>query len=230
MCIRDRDKVLQEHAEKRLQAIKEFTEFGSGFKIAMRDLEIRGAGNLLGPEQHGHMEAVGYETYCQLLDEAVREIKGEKIPAKVFSEDTIVDVSLNAFLPSTYIESEASRIEMYRKIANIRSEEEALDVRDELMDRFGDIPKESLNLIEVALIKTFAAKAGISKVSFNNGTATYFFSSPERFNLQAISKLVMAYARRVLVNASNSPYFTLKINSKNEGEIVKEIKEALKNL
>ena len=222
-----KDRVLPEQAEKRLQAIKEFTEFGAGFKIAMRDLEIRGAGNLLGPEQHGHMEAVGYETYCQLLDEAVREIKGEKIPTKVKTEETVIDISLNAFLPAAYIEAEATRIELYRKIAIIRDDEDALDVRDELLDRFGDIPKEALHLIDVALIKSFAARAGISKVSFATGTATFFFRAPDQFDFQAISRLVSAYTRRILVNASNAPYFTLKINARSEAEIVKEIKDCL---
>ncbi|MEI6131840.1 MAG: transcription-repair coupling factor [Bacillota bacterium] len=225
-----KDRVLAEQAEKRLQAIKEFTEFGSGFKIAMRDLEIRGAGNLLGPEQHGHMEAVGYETYCQLLDEAVRELKGEKIASKTTDDETVIDISLNAFLPERYIEAEATRIEMYRKIAIIRTDADALDVCDELMDRFGDIPKEALNLVEVALIKAFASKAGISKVSFEAGTATFSFSRAERFNLETISRLVSKYARRILVNASNNPYFTLKINSRNNDEIVNDIKEALKTL
>ncbi len=225
-----KDRVLAEQAEKRLQAIKEFTEFGSGFKIAMRDLEIRGAGNLLGPEQHGHMEAVGYETYCQLLDEAVREIKGEKIPSKTQIDETIIDINLNAFLPAKFIESEATRIEMYRKIAVVRTEEDALDVRDEMIDRFGDIPKEALNLIEVALIKAFAAPVGISKVSFSPGTATFHYASAQRFDFAAISRLVSLYKNRILVNASNSPYFTLKINSRNETEIVNEIKVALKAL
>ena len=225
-----KDRVLAEQAEKRLQAIKEFTEFGSGFKIAMRDLEIRGAGNLLGPEQHGHMEAVGYETYCQLLDEAVREIKGEKIPSKTQIDETIIDINLNAFLPAKFIESEATRIEMYRKIAVVRTEEDALDVRDEMIDRFGDIPKEALNLIEVALIKAFAAPVGISKVSFSPGTATFHYASAQRFDFAAISRLVSLYKNRILVNASNSPYFTLKISSRNETEIVNEIKVALKAL
>ncbi|MDE6182539.1 MAG: transcription-repair coupling factor, partial [Eubacteriales bacterium] len=157
-----KDKVLQEISEKRLQIIKEFTEFGSGFKIAMRDLEIRGAGNLLGSEQHGHMDTIGYEMYCKLLDQAVRELKGETIENEF---ETLIDVSVNAFITPTYIENEIQRLEMYKKISLIKTEDDFFDVQDELEDRFGTIPKVVQNLLNIALMKSYAHNLGVNKIS-----------------------------------------------------------------
>jgi transcription-repair coupling factor (superfamily II helicase) len=147
------DKILNEIAEKRLQAIKEFTEFGSGFKIAMRDMEIRGTGNLLGAEQHGQMAAVGYDLYCKMLSEAVQEMKGEKIPKPV---DAVVDINVDAFIDSNYIESESHKLQMYKKIAAIEELEDKYDVEDEMVDRFGDIPEPAQNLIQIAYIRALA--------------------------------------------------------------------------
>ena len=139
-----KDKVLNEIAEKRLKAIREFTEFGSGFKIAMRDLQIRGAGNLLGPEQHGHMESVGYDTYVKLLDETVRELRGE--PVKEEDIDVTVDIRVDAYLDSGYIPDEQARLDMYKTIAAVETDDEAMDVYDELIDRYGDVPEAASNL------------------------------------------------------------------------------------
>ena len=149
-----KDKVLNETAEKRLKAIREFTEFGSGFKIAMRDMQIRGAGNLLGPEQHGHMETVGYDMYLKLLDEAVTEMKGE-LPKRA-SLETSVEFRVSAHIDARYIPDEDQRIDMYKSIASVESEEEAMDILDELIDRYGDIPEETRNLVDIALIKNMA--------------------------------------------------------------------------
>ena len=148
-----KDKVLNETAEKRLKAIREFTEFGSGFKIAMRDMQIRGAGNLLGPEQHGHMETVGYDMYLKLLDEAVTEMKGE-LPKRA-SLETSVEFRVSAHIDARYIPDEDQRIDMYKSIASVENEEGAMDILDELIDRYGDIPEETRNLIDIALIKTW---------------------------------------------------------------------------
>lgn len=157
-----KDKILNEVAEKRLQAIKEFTEFGSGFKIAMKDLEIRGAGNLLGAEQHGQMAAVGYELYCKLLDETIRSLKGEYEPK---APDAVIDLRLDAFIDSSYIRQESRKIEMYKRIAAIEDLGDKYDVEEELVDRFGDIPPETQNLIYIAYTKALATKFGFSEIS-----------------------------------------------------------------
>ncbi|MBR0026154.1 MAG: transcription-repair coupling factor, partial [Clostridia bacterium] len=161
-----RNKVLTEVAEKRLTAIREFTQFGSGFRIAMRDLEIRGAGNLLGPEQHGHMAEVGYDFYCKLMADAVREARGEPAPLTV---ETTVELPVDAHIPHEYIPGEARRLSMYKRIASIGSREEMYDVQEELEDRYGDIPMPVQNLMDVAVIKATAEKAYITKLTLKAG-------------------------------------------------------------
>ena len=165
-----RDKVLTDVAEKRLSAIREFTQFGAGFKIAMRDLEIRGAGNLLGPEQHGHMAAVGYDLYCKIVEGAVREARGEKEPVKV---DTVMDVPVSASIPHVYIPREADRLSMYKRIALISSREDVYDVQDELIDRYGDIPEETTSLINIALLKAEASRAYVTQLSVRDGEVRF---------------------------------------------------------
>ena len=157
-----RNKMLKEIAEKRLAAIKEYTELGSGFKVAMRDLEIRGAGNLLGAEQSGHMEAVGYDLYCKMLNEAVKEAKGI-VPEAQF--ETSIDVVVNAFIPSTYISNELQKLDIYKRIAGIESDEEADEMLEELIDRFGDPPKSVLNLLTIACLKGKAHKLYIREIT-----------------------------------------------------------------
>jgi len=143
-----KDKVLSEIAEKRLQAIKEFTEFGSGFKIAMRDLQLRGAGNLLGPQQHGHIDSVGYDMYCKLL--------------------ISIDVNVSAYIDNDYIGDENQKIDMYKKIASINDEQDVIDAEDELMDRYGEIPQPVKNLLQIAYIKSLAKACGFSSVQEKN--------------------------------------------------------------
>ncbi|MEG2985228.1 MAG: transcription-repair coupling factor [Peptostreptococcaceae bacterium] len=157
----EKDKVLSEIAEKRLKAIREFTEFGSGFKIAMRDLEIRGAGNILGPQQHGHMAVIGYDLYVKMLNDAIRKVKGEIVQDEI---DVEVDLPVNAYIPDTYIDDEIIKIEMYKKIASIENEEDMKDIKEELEDRFSDIPKSVTALISIAYIKTLCKKVGIEKI------------------------------------------------------------------
>ena len=185
-----KDKVLTDIAEKRLAAIREFTQFGAGFKIAMRDLEIRGAGNLLGPEQHGHMAAVGYDLYCKIVDSAVREARGEKEPMKV---DTVVDIPISASIPHSYIPREEGRLSMYKRIALISSREDVYDVQDELIDRYGDIPKETSNLISIALMKAEASRAYIEKLSIRDGEIRFIFNAKAPLDtgklLEAIKKI-----------------------------------------
>ena len=158
-----KDRMLKEDAEKRLSAIREFTDLGSGFKIAMRDLEIRGAGNMLGREQHGHMAAVGYDLYCKMLNEAVRTEKGETGEQEDF--DTTVEINLDSFIPDSYISDGRERLNIYKRIADIDTAEEKSDMEDELLDRFGDIPKSVMNLCEVSLLRSKCHKAYITKIS-----------------------------------------------------------------
>lgn len=157
----EKDKVLSEVAEKRLKAIREFTEFGSGFKIAMRDLEIRGAGNILGSQQHGHMAVIGYDLYVKMLNEAIKKVKGEAIIEEI---DVEIDLSVNAYIPDSYIGDELMKIEMYKKIASIEDKEDMKEVEEELEDRFSDIPKSVKCLLRIAYIKTLCKKLKIEKV------------------------------------------------------------------
>src|SRR5699024_6564871 len=148
-------KALTEIAEKRLMAIKDFTEFGSGFKIAMRDLELRGAGNLLGESQHGHIASVGYDLYIKLLEEAIKEVKGETLEDnKTKLEDISVEIKIDGYIPDDYITDTNEKIDMYKRIASIRDEEEYSDLVEELIDRFGDVPKSVQNIMDIAIIKS----------------------------------------------------------------------------
>jgi len=157
-----KDKVLTEVAEKRLKAIREFTEFGAGFKVAMRDLELRGAGNMLGTAQSGHITSVGYELYCKMVDEAVRALQGEIVNDN--KEETSVEIPVSALIPSYYIENESIKLSMYKKIAGVRSYDDEDDILDELMDRFGDVPKETVNLIKISHIRYLAEEMGVTRV------------------------------------------------------------------
>ena len=156
------NRILSETAQQRLSAIREFTEFGSGFRIAMRDLEIRGAGNILGPEQHGHLETIGYEMYCRLIEEAMREVRGETITSEL---ETRVDLRVDAYLPGTYIDDEHQRMEMYRRIAVLSSDADREDIIDELIDRFGDMPEVVNTLLDVSQLRYLCNREGISQVS-----------------------------------------------------------------
>lgn len=156
-----RDKVLREVAEKRLQAMREFTELGAGFKIAMTDLELRGAGSLLGEKQHGHMEAIGYDLYCKMLNEAVLECKGIEVEE---SFETAVEVNIDAYIPATYIRSEFQKLEMYKRIADIEKEEEWMDMQEELVDRFGELPKAVENLLGIVLVKALSHDVYVTRI------------------------------------------------------------------
>ena len=160
------NKSLSEVSQKRLKAIKDFTEFGSGFKIALRDLEIRGAGNLLGREQHGHMAKVGYELYLALLEKAIREEKEGKdaVAKEEVYKEVKMDINVSAYISDMYIKDPIQKIDMYQKISDIKNEEESMEVVDELLDRFGDIPKETENLIKIVEIRNKARKLGITRI------------------------------------------------------------------
>ncbi len=214
-----KDRSLNEIAQKRLVAIKEFCEFGSGFKIAMRDLEIRGAGNLLGAEQSGHMESVGYDLFIKILEQAVLEEKGE-VPTETI--DCTVDLKVNAFIPEKYIKRVSDRIEMYKRIAAIDSDDYADDVRDELLDRFGDIPKEVKALISIALLRARCKKIGIVKIEQKDGKlAIYPKQAPTK---ELAVGFASKFAGRVLISMGKEPCFNIKLKSGEDvGNVIIEI-------
>ena len=211
--------MLNEIAQKRLVAIKEFTEFGSGFRIAMRDLEIRGAGNLLGAEQSGHMEAVGYDMFVKILEQAVLEEKGE-VPEEV--KECVIDLGISAYIPEKYIKRPAGRIEMYKRIAEIKSQADADDVTDEMTDRYGEIPKETKNLITVASVRARCTAIGIVKVEYRGGKLSVYPSeSPTKEQSVAIA---MKFPGKVLTSLGKTPCYNIKVNSADEaGRVLEEI-------
>ena len=201
-----KNKVLTEIAQKRLSAIREFTEFGSGFKIAMRDLEIRGAGNILGGEQHGHMEAVGYDMYLHLLNEAVSREKGETVPE--YGEECLVDMQVEAHIPESYISDLNQRLDIYRRIADIRTQEDASDVTDELIDRFGDPPESVNGLIRIAMLRNLASRCGIREIKQQNST---LFLYKDQVDMKQVGALISAMRGRIMLNAGTKPYISVKI-------------------
>jgi transcription-repair coupling factor (superfamily II helicase) len=197
--------MLREVAEKRLQAIREFTELGSGIKIAMKDLEIRGAGNILGAEQHGHMEAVGYDLYCKLLNEAVAEEKGIEV---MESFETKIDISVDAFIPANYIKNEYQKLNVYKQIAAIESKAEYEDMQDELRDRFGELPKNVENLLSVALIKALAHQAWIIEISNVGKELKFVMHQEARIDVARIPELLERYKYKMTLVQGVNPYFS----------------------
>ena len=204
-----RNKVLREVAEKRLKAIREFTELGSGIKIAMKDLEIRGAGNVLGAEQHGHMEAVGYDLYCKMLNEAVQMYKGIK---KHEEFETTIDLNVDAFIPPAYIKNEFQKLNIYKRIAGIETEEECEDMQDELMDRYGDMPKAVLNLLAVALMKSEAHRAFITDVTANGKTLKLAMLKDAEVDVSRIGDLLETFKPRLKFIPGEIPGFEYKMD------------------
>ena len=220
-----KDKLLSEVADKRLKAIKEFTEFGSGFKIAMRDLEIRGAGSLLGEIQHGHLEQVGYDTYCNLLDEVVKELQGEEV---IHETEVQIDLDATCYIPDSYISDSSQKIEMYQEIASCKNEEDIQNVIDEMIDRFGNMPNEIENLLEIARIKILCKKLNISKVQGKRNFVVFIFE-PKEINID-INMLVKKYGNRIKFTQGIKPQITLALENNSELKMLKEVKEFLKVL
>lgn len=202
-----RGKELTEIASKRLTAIREYTEFGSGFHIAMRDLEIRGAGNILGAQQHGHMEAVGYDMYLKMLGQAVSEEKGE-IPA-VPEKECLIDLPIDAHIPADYIENVPQKLAMYRRIADIKNQEDADDVLDELIDRFGEPPESVQGLITVSLLRNTALQQGVYEIGRTGSSVKLFI---ETLNMEKITMLAKYMHGRITVSAAGKPHIAMKVN------------------
>ena len=229
-----RDKLLREVAEKRLAAIREFTDLGSGFKIAMRDLEIRGAGNLLGAEQHGHMEAVGYDLYCKMLNEAVKHLKGE-LDEEPYT--TTIDLNVDAYIPSSYIPNEYQKLDIYKRIASIENINEMEDMLEELIDRFGDAPKKVQQLLQIALLKALAHQGYVINVEQKGEEFRFTMYEKAKVHAERIPTLIDKYKGDLKFVIDANPYFIYRKKGKNKKEkdedvlgLVKKILNDIKTL
>lgn len=223
-----KNKVLNEMAEKRLKAIREFTEFGSGFKIAMRDLQIRGAGNLLGPEQHGHLESVGYDTYVRLLEETVKELKGEYVPEP--ENEIFIDMKLDAYLDSEYISDEKLRIDMYKAIAAVETQEDVSDIYDELVDRYGDVPEPASALVETVFVRKLASKCGFNLVKQKGDMVILYFKEKNQMPLPLLSKLIQEEKGRLMFSAGKTPYLSYRVKGLTPRQTLDNIKILLQRI
>lgn len=223
----EKDKVLSEVAEKRLKAIKEFTEFGSGFKIAMRDLEIRGAGNLLGGEQHGHMAAIGYDLYVKLLEETVGELRGEY--SEKF-EDTTIELNVNAYISEKYISNQSHKIEIYKKIASIRNLEDMHKIEEEIEDRFGDIPLSVRNLLLISYIKAIAKSLKVLAITQKDKDIRIQFKDGTMLKPEGIGNVLHKYNRKVTFNATAQPYFIYKVLTMDQYKMLIELKDIIEKI
>ena len=221
-----RDKLLSEVADKRLKAIKEFTEFGSGFKIAMRDLEIRGAGSLLGEIQHGHMDQVGYDTYCTILDEVIKSMQGIEVKEE---KEIQIDLNVSSYISDDYIENTSQKIEVYQNIAIAKTEEDIMDVVDEVTDRYGNMPKEMENLLEIARIKMLCKQSGVFKISQKISNIVFYFDL-DSFHPEVIDELIKEYQDRIKFSPGAEPYITLRIKSESGKILLEEVKNFLNHL
>ncbi|MBF1182187.1 MAG: transcription-repair coupling factor, partial [[Eubacterium] sulci] len=220
-----KNKVLTEVAEKRLKAIKEFTEFGSGFKVAMRDLEIRGAGNVLGAEQSGHMMNIGYELYCKLVDDAVRKAKGESVPEQVDEINIELDVAAN--IPNWYIDNETLKLQMYKKIATVSTREDSEEIIDELLDRFGDLPKETLNLIAISMIRALSANVGVCNIHEQAGKVVIYFAQDNALKAYALMKASEKFGSKIFFHGGNEPFIRLSVARKERLDSIIDLLEII---
>lgn len=218
-----RDKALREESVRRLSAMREFTRFGSGFQIALRDLEIRGAGSLLGGRQHGHMESVGYDMYLRLLNEAVAEAKGEPIQQ---TAECVVDIQIDAHIPEQYMESLSQRLDMYRKIAAVQTDEDEMDLVDELIDRYGEPPREVTGLIAVSRLRNTAAQLGITEISQRAGNMLFYLENP---TAQMIAKLSERYRGRVTFASVGKSYLGVRLDGDKPLDLMREVLQILKD-
>lgn len=221
-----KDKVLTETAEKRLKAIREFTEFGSGFKVAMRDLEIRGAGNMLGNEQSGHLVNVGYELYCKMVDDAVRALEGEIVNDESREEAT-VELKASAYIPERYISDEATKLQMYKKIASIRTTDDEDEILDELLDRFGDVPEPCINLIKISHIRYLADLLAITELKQVGNKVVLNFSSENPLSGFALLNATERFGQKLFIHGGKQPFLRLSINEKKNLDETLELLQVL---
>ena len=222
-----KDKVLTEVAEKRLKALKDFTELGSGFKIAMRDLEIRGAGNMMGSSQHGHMAAIGYDLYCRMLEDTVKLIKGDIDKEPI---ETTVDIKVDAYIPSSYIEDEIQKIEVYKKIAAIENLNDYKEIKEELEDRYSSIPEAVYNLMDIAYIKSLAKELLIEEIKEFKSEVRFKFPKEYKKVNHIYHILLKNYKENVVLYFGETPFFALKVNTIKREEILEFYKNLLKDL
>lgn len=228
-----RDKMLKEVAEKRLEAIREFTDLGSGFRIAMRDLEIRGAGNLLGQKQHGHMESVGYELYCKMLNEAVKNLKG--IPTDLADFNTLVDLDVNAFIPAEYIMNEVQKLDIYKRIASIETLQESEDMTEELQDRFGNVPKSVQNLLCISLIRVAAHKLYITELKGKSEQIRLQLKPDAKLKVEGIPGFLKRHDKKLKFVPGKNPCFVYRYKKagtveKDEENLLELTEQLLKDM
>lgn len=222
-----RNRILKETAEKRLSAIREYTDLGSGFKIAMRDLEIRGAGNLLGENQHGHMEAVGYDLYCKMLNESVKQLKGGN---EEESYTTTIDINIDAFIPSSYIPNEYQKLDVYKRIAGIETEDEINDMMEELIDRFGDVPKKVQQLLNIAALKALAHDVYVTSVEQKGEEFKFTMYEKARVQAQRIPLLLEKHKGALTFQVDSNPYFIYHEKGRNRNEKNNKALDVVKNV
>ncbi|MBO4863221.1 MAG: transcription-repair coupling factor [Eubacterium sp.] len=222
-----RDKVIREVAEKRLSAIREFTELGSGYKISMKDLEIRGAGNLLGSSQSGHMEEIGYDLYVKLLNKSIRSKLGETEEADF---DTSVDIPVDAFIPDEYVRNEYLKLELYKRISHVENEEDTDDILMEIEDRFGNVPKAVHALLEVALIRADAHRAYLSAIRYRDGWAYYIIQDTSKYQVEKIDAFIKKYKGDMRIVATKESGFSVKTSSLIQENMLKSIRDTIKDI
>ena len=222
-----KDKILTEVAEKRLKALKDFTELGSGFKIAMRDLEIRGAGNMMGSSQHGHMATIGYDLYCRMLEDTIKLIKGDIDKEPI---ETTVDLKVDAYIPSNYIEDEMQKISIYKKIAALETMEEYMDIKEELEDRYSEIPQPVYNLMDIAYIKSKAKMLFIEEIKETPKEIIFKFAKDDESYKNVFKEILMKYKDSVLLKFGEEPSFVFIDKEKNREEMLEFFKEMMDGL
>ncbi|CAM2859424.1 transcription-repair coupling factor [Hathewaya histolytica] len=221
-----KDKVLTEVAEKRLKAIKEFTELGSGFKIAMRDLEIRGAGNMMGSSQHGHMSSVGYDLYCRMLEDTISKIKGDIEKEEI---ETTIEIKIDAYIPSGYIKDETQKIEVYKKIASISSMDELMDIQEEIEDRFSDIPVPVNNLINIAYLKSVANSIGIVEIKEVKDRVNMQFLNKDKLSKDIIKKVLSEYRKELIIKMGEEPIIAYNLKNIKKEDLLENLIKILKD-
>lgn len=222
-----KDKILTEVAEKRLKAIKEFTELGSGFKIAMKDLEIRGAGNMMGSAQHGHMAAIGYDLYCRMLEEKIMFLRGDISKEPI---ETTVDIKIDAYIPEEYIDDEIQKIEVYKKIAAINSYDDMKDVEEELEDRFSSIPISVQNLIDIAYLRSIGKILGIEEVKEKGGEVSFTFEGKDRLTGKIINGILEKFNKNIIFKQDEKPIIIYRIKEAKKEELISNLKEMMEHM